>query len=172
MSGGQVENFVKAATVAKILGFSDTTIGERVLRWKPGEMRGETVNFRGHNVYLDCYNANPAAMLDALQFFEQKYSGANTYILGGMGELGEFSEACHGLVAACFYGRHDVIIFAIGTEMRVLFERLRAKGNEVYYFEETEQARGLFQKKLRGNIFIKGSQCYRLWELIEDGDEK
>jgi UDP-N-acetylmuramyl pentapeptide synthase len=168
MSGGQVENFVKAATAAKILGLGDQVIGERILQWKPGKLRGETIKFRGREVYLDCYNANPISMLDALQFFDQKYPGDNTYILGGMGELGEFSDASHKIVAAYFYGKKEIIIFAIGKEMWPLYDRLRSKGSNVLYCDNTQQAKEYFPRVTRGNIFIKGSWRHRLWELIEE----
>lgn len=173
MSGGQVENFAKVATAAKILGVSDGVIGDRILQWKPGEMRGETINFLGHEVYLDCYNANPMAMLDALQFFDYKYPGDdNMYILGGMGELGEFSEACHKIVATYFYHKKNIIVFAIGKEMRILYDRLWARGSKVFYFEKVEQAQEFFRKGIQGNVFIKGSRCSRLWELVENENEE
>jgi UDP-N-acetylmuramoyl-tripeptide--D-alanyl-D-alanine ligase len=173
MSGGQVENFAKVATAAKILGVSDGVIGDRILQWKPGEMRGETINFLGHEVYLDCYNANPMAMLDALQFFDYKYPGDdNMYILGGMGELGEFSEACHKIVATYFYHKKNIIVFAIGKEMRILYDRLWARGSKVFYFEKVEQSQEFFRKGIQGNVFIKGSRCSRLWELVENENEE
>ncbi|MDR0418312.1 MAG: hypothetical protein LBH08_02675 [Puniceicoccales bacterium] len=171
MSGGQIENFVKAATTAKILGLSDQVIGERMLQWKPGKLRGEIIKFRNREIYLDCYNANPISMLDALQFFDQKYPGNNTYILGGMGELGEFSDASHKIVAAYFYGKKEIIIFAIGKEMWPLYDRLRSKGSNVLYCDSTKQAKEYFPRVTTGNIFIKGSWRHRLWELIEEEDE-
>jgi UDP-N-acetylmuramoyl-tripeptide--D-alanyl-D-alanine ligase len=169
MSIGQKENFAKAATAAKILGLNDAAIKERILEWKPGKMRGETIYFRGHGVYLDCYNANPMAMLDALDHFDQKYAGPKTYVLGGMGELGKFSEDNHRKLAEYFRGKKNIIIFAIGVEMKVFCKQLAAISGttENFYFKETEPAKAIFQEKIRGNIFIKGSQCYRLWELLE-----
>ncbi|MDR1907164.1 MAG: hypothetical protein LBQ03_03050 [Puniceicoccales bacterium] len=170
MSAGQKENFAKAATAAKILGLTDAAIQESILGWKPGKMRGETVYFQGHEVYLDCYNANPVAMEDALRYFDKKYCDEKTYVLGGMGELGEFSEEYHRKLAEYFCDKKNVIIFAIGMEMQVFYDRLAAISGamEIFYFEETAQAKAIFRKKIRGNIFIKGSQCYRLWELLDN----
>ncbi|MDR2812529.1 MAG: UDP-N-acetylmuramoyl-tripeptide--D-alanyl-D-alanine ligase [Puniceicoccales bacterium] len=169
MSTGQKENFAKAATAAKILEFSDATIGERILEWKPGKMRGETIYFHGHKVYLDCYNANPVAMWDALGYFDQKYTGVKTYVLGGMGELGEFSENNHKKLAEYFLNKKNIIIFAIGVEMKVFCEQLTTipGAMEIFYFEETGPVKAIFRERIRGNIFIKGSQHYRLWELLE-----
>ncbi|MDR0740194.1 MAG: hypothetical protein LBF34_00590 [Puniceicoccales bacterium] len=169
MSAGQKENFAKAATVAKVLRLTDDAIRERILQWKPGKMRGETVTFQGHSVYLDCYNANPVAMMDALQFFDQKYPGNNTYVLGGMRELGEFSENYHEKLAEYFRDKKNVAIFAIGKEMETFCHRLRAitEISTIFHWKKIEQAKAIFLRKIQGNIFIKGSQFYHLWELLE-----
>jgi UDP-N-acetylmuramoyl-tripeptide--D-alanyl-D-alanine ligase len=176
MSAGQKENFAKAATVAKILGLTDGAIQERILQWYPGKMRGETVMFRGHRIYLDCYNANPIAMMDALQFFDQKYSffdqkyfDNNTYVLGGMRELGEFSENYHEKLAEYFRDKKNAVIFAIGKEMEIFCHQLKAIAgtSTLFHWEKIEQAKAIFLRKIQGNVFIKGSQFYHLWELLE-----
>jgi UDP-N-acetylmuramoyl-tripeptide--D-alanyl-D-alanine ligase len=171
MSFGQAENFAKAATAAKILGLTDGIIRDKILQWRPGKMRGETIFFRGHEVYLDCYNANPVAMEDALRHFDQKYSGEKTYILGGMGELGEFSENAHKKLAEYFFRKKNATIFAIGREMENFFERLRRINSavEIFYFEETEMAKKFLFNAIRGAIFIKGSHRYRLEKILDGG---
>ncbi|MDR1434852.1 MAG: hypothetical protein LBI77_00395 [Puniceicoccales bacterium] len=173
MSLGQVENFANGATVAKILGFSDGIIRERILQWKPGKMRGEIFDFNGHAVYLDSYNANPVAMKNALIHFDKKYTGNNTYVLGGMRELGEFSENCHRRLAEYFLEKERGLIIAVGAEMKVFCKILRAKNRKlnVSLFEDVQTAREFFHKRYRGKIFIKGSQFYRLWEILEELEE-
>ncbi|MDR0590328.1 MAG: UDP-N-acetylmuramoyl-tripeptide--D-alanyl-D-alanine ligase [Puniceicoccales bacterium] len=171
MSLGQAENFAKAATVAKLAGIDDTVIQKKILQWKPGKMRGETIFFRGHAVYLDAYNANPVAMDDALRHFDKKYSGEKTYILGGMRELGPFSENSHEILAKYFFRKKNATIFAIGKEMNTFFERLRRANPavKIFYFEDTETAKKPLLKAIRGTIFAKGSHAYHLEKIFSDG---
>jgi UDP-N-acetylmuramoyl-tripeptide--D-alanyl-D-alanine ligase len=169
MSLGQRENFARAATVAKILGLDDEIIQERILQWQPSRGRGETLYFRGHRVYSDAYNANPMAMLDALHHFDSGPSSGNTYVLGGMVELGAFSERYHRQLAQYFHGKCGDLIIAIGAEMGIFYEILRQnKGVEVAHFGTIEAARDYFQGKCRGRIFIKGSHDYHLERILAE----
>ncbi|MDR1303317.1 MAG: UDP-N-acetylmuramoyl-tripeptide--D-alanyl-D-alanine ligase [Puniceicoccales bacterium] len=172
MSSGQAENFAKAATVAKLAGIDDDAIQRKILQWRPGKMRGETIFFRGHAVYLDAYNANPAAMDDALRHFDKKYSGEKTYILGGMQELGPLSKICHEKLAEYFFDKKNATIFAIGKEMEIFFERLRRANPavKIFYFEDTETAKKPLLKAIRGTIFAKGSRAYHLEEIFSNGN--
>ncbi|MDR3317261.1 MAG: hypothetical protein LBS71_00440 [Puniceicoccales bacterium] len=171
MSAGQVDNFAKVATVAKILGVSDEVIQNNIMSWQPGHMRGEEIIFRGHKVFLDTYNANPVAMLDALRYFDEQYSGENTYVLGGMRELGKYSDSIHRQFAEYFIGKQNITVFAIGIELEVFckyLEYAKFKG-KLFYFQEINQAKNTFNAELLGSVFVKGSQFYHLWELINKG---
>ena len=46
-----------------------TTLQARLCEWRPAALRGELREVGGHLLYLDCYNANPASMADALEAF-------------------------------------------------------------------------------------------------------
>ncbi|MDR2807036.1 MAG: UDP-N-acetylmuramoyl-tripeptide--D-alanyl-D-alanine ligase [Puniceicoccales bacterium] len=170
MSLGQKEDFAMAATIVKILGLADEVIEERIRDWRPGKMRGERVYFRGHSVYLDSYNANPLAMEDALRHFDEQYSGDNTYVLGGMRELGEFSEGYHRDLVEHFKEKEAGLVIGIGEEMEVFCKILREKHRdiEVIHFPGVSEAKGYFQQRCRGSIFIKGSHDYQLWKIIEE----
>ncbi|MDE6576090.1 MAG: UDP-N-acetylmuramoyl-tripeptide--D-alanyl-D-alanine ligase [Opitutales bacterium] len=169
MTYGQIENFALAATVAKLYGISDETLQERVQQWRPTALRGETLTFRGHPVYLDAYNANPVAMRDALDFFDQQYHGRKIYVLGGMRELGVLEEREHQVLADYFKNHTSNTIIAVGPEMKA-FCRALPSDVEVTYFESIEQARPYFLKILDSSdnpAFIKGSHIYALWKLVQ-----
>ncbi|MDR2200933.1 MAG: hypothetical protein LBN94_02380 [Puniceicoccales bacterium] len=173
MSLGQKENFAHTTTVAKILGLNEDVIQQRILQWQPSKARGEIRYFRGHRVYFDAYNANPMAMEDALRHFDAQHSsdhtGGDTYVLGGMVELGEFSEQYHRRLAQYFHGKCGDLIIAIGVEMEIFYEILRKQnGIEVVYFEEVGAAKDYFQKKCRGRIFVKGSHGYHLEQILAE----
>lgn len=168
MTRGQIENFSLAATVAKHYGISDKILQERVKSWQPPTLRGETFIFRNHPVYLDAYNANPAAMYDALAFFDKKYPGDNIYVLGGMRELGPMEIPEHQKLADYFKNHTAGTILAIGPEMKTFCEAISTR-IPIHYFRTTECAHHFFSKILDNDvrpIFLKGSHRYTLWELV------
>src|SRR5581483_5722914 len=72
-------------------------IQARLAQWQPAPMRGEIRREDGRLLYLDCYNANPASMADALAAFGAIAPPAEPrlFVLGGMEELGESAAAHH-----------------------------------------------------------------------------
>ncbi|UPA28751.1 MAG: UDP-N-acetylmuramoyl-tripeptide--D-alanyl-D-alanine ligase [Verrucomicrobiota bacterium] len=166
---GQIENFALAATVAKLHGISDEVLQERVQQWRPTALRGETFTFRGHPVYLDAYNANPAAMRDALDFFDQQYHGRKIYVLGGMRELGVLEKREHQALADYFKNHTGDTIIAVGPEMKAFCRALPSEIG-VAYFESVEKVRPHLLKILDSSdnpVFIKGSHTYALWKLVQ-----
>jgi len=65
-------------------------IQSRLAQWAPAKLRGELRREGGRLLYLDCYNANPVSMADALATFEAVAPAGEPrlFILGGMEELG------------------------------------------------------------------------------------
>ena len=165
MSDGQVENFAKSATVARLLGIDSNTIQERILTWRPSVLRGEWKTFAGHRVYLDAYNANPDAMLDALHYFDRTVTQPRLYVLGDMRELGTFSEREHRRVAEYFSNHLIDAIFTIGDAF-AFFEKLFPKAKHFRSLPDLKEGFFSFLKSFNGSIFIKGSHAHRLWELI------
>ena len=91
------QNAVLAICAALWLGVSAEQIQRRLENWQPAKLRGELRQDEGRLLYLDCYNANPASMADALDAF---YAIApddqpRLFVLGGMEELGREAEMFH-----------------------------------------------------------------------------
>jgi UDP-N-acetylmuramyl pentapeptide synthase len=86
-----------------------------------------------------------------------------------MRELGEFSEIYHEKLAEYFRNKKNAVIFAIGEEMEIFCQRLEAISgtSSIFHREKIERAKTIFPQKIQGNIFVKGSQYYHLWELLE-----
>lgn len=172
VSDGMTQNAVLAICVARWLGVEPAKIRERLIGWGAAPLRGEVRRDRGRLVYVDCYNANPAAMADALQVFKELTTDATArlYVLGGMEELGAESEAQHlGLGASLALGPHDRVL-AIGTGNAAVREGARLQGaspDQIEIFDATEQI-GHRMDDWTGPIFIKGSRRYHLETLLEE----
>lgn len=101
-----VSNATAAAAVGLSLGIDAATIAAALASSLPESGRQEVVVARGgFTIVNDAYNANPDSMKAALAMFcSMSVSGKRYAVLGDMGELGEFAEACHRGVGAAAAG--------------------------------------------------------------------
>lgn len=96
-SAGICMNAALAILSARELGIADDLIRERIRSWRPLFTRGSMVTRAKQTFYIDCYNANPASMRDAIAAFCRAMppQQARCYVLGAMNELGEQSAELH-----------------------------------------------------------------------------
>ena len=97
VSSGMAQNAVLAICAALWLGVPAAVVQERLAGWKPARLRGELRRKDGRLVYVDCYNANPASMADALANFNALAPAGQprAYVLGCMEELGPRAADYH-----------------------------------------------------------------------------
>ncbi len=92
-----VSDALAAAAVGRMLGMTLDTIASALSQSTPESGRQEILHARGGFIIVnDAYNANPDSMRAALSAFcALDVVGRRYVVLGGMGELGDFAEACH-----------------------------------------------------------------------------
>ena len=92
-----VSNACAAAAVGRALGIPLEVCVEALSRSLPEAGRQEVLASRdGFTVINDAYNANPESMRASLSTFaSMDVAGRRIAVLGDMGELGDFAEACH-----------------------------------------------------------------------------
>lgn len=170
LSRGMQGNVVLALAVSLHLGVSPELLQERLNAWAPSSLRGEWVELPGKKIYLDCYNASPVSMVDALQlFYDQAPKDLpRLYIIGGMNELGEAAPDYHEAVGQELFLRPMDEAYILG-EHRFSFIN-GAKQNVIDYqklkpLEDIEGLKMILQN-FEGSVFIKGSHSFRLWELV------
>jgi UDP-N-acetylmuramoyl-tripeptide--D-alanyl-D-alanine ligase len=71
VSEGMAQNVALALCAALWLGVAPADLQARLGDWRPAPLRGEIRHVDGKLLYLDCYNANPASMADALGVFAE-----------------------------------------------------------------------------------------------------
>jgi len=179
LSAGMAQNARLAIRAALYLGVAPAQIQSRLDTWAPAPLRGQT--FSGANgsfVYLDCYNANPASMADALDAF---YAQApeelpRLFVLGGMEELGEQSAMFHRALGRELSKqlRPQDRAYAIGDEAEALrtgaLEGGQVTPKQITVVETLDTLRAKLAE-FRGALFLKGSRRYRLETLIEPKSE-
>lgn len=174
-SAGITLNAALAIVAARELGISETDIRDRIERWQAAPNRGRVVRSGARTFYVDCYNANPASMRDALDAFRRATSQAvaRCYILGGMNELGVEAAALHRQIGQGLNLRsEDRAIFVGPSELTAAyFEGARAAGvssTQLQAVPDVEKIKSGIAD-FEGAIFLKGSRAYALEELLPTG---
>jgi UDP-N-acetylmuramoyl-tripeptide--D-alanyl-D-alanine ligase len=172
VSDGMADNAALALTAALHLGEDPATLQTRLAQWAPAAMRGEVRREGGQLLYLDCYNANPASMIDALAAFVEisPADQPRLYVLGGMEELGAESRSLHHRVGETLRVRAEDDVWLIGSEaeaVRAGAVAAGARSEQVRVVESLESVRARL-RDFRGSVFVKGSRKYRLETLFAD----
>ena len=170
VSDGMAQNAALALLLASELGVADAQLQERVAGWAPARLRGEFHRRGDQLVYLDCYNANPASMADALSVFQQvaPEDRPRLYILGGMEELGAAAAELHGRLGASLRVRAGDLVLALGPHAAALADGMLAAGQtraQVRVAANLDEVRAVLAG-FRGAVFVKGSRRFRLETLF------
>ncbi|HRI82961.1 MAG TPA: cyanophycin synthetase, partial [Opitutaceae bacterium] len=168
---GMAQNAVLAVCAALWLGVKPAAIQERLVGWQPARLRGEIREDGGRLVYLDCYNANPAAMADALGVFQALApAGApRLYVIGCMEELGADSPAHHRALGRALTLRPGDRLFVIGAQAHEVCAGVLEQGDfsrQLQIVTGLEPAVAAYAD-WQGAVFIKGSRRYHLESILE-----
>lgn len=169
------QTFAQILGIALKLGVPAQQLQERLLLWQPYAQRGVWVERSDRKIFVDCYNANPAAFADSLQHFYRELdmynlqNAAVCYCIGSMLELGEGSIAFHRDLAKNFQiGTNDQFIF-IGTYKEALQEGFKDAGvpdSHIYLADDVKEIKEVFNKIPCNFAYLKGSHRYHLENLI------
>ncbi|MEY4489812.1 MAG: hypothetical protein RIQ79_2320 [Verrucomicrobiota bacterium] len=175
VSEGMARNAALAIAAAMHLGVSASALQARLLTWQPATLRGELrSDSAGRWLYVDCYNANPASMLDALAVFIDLAPAAEPrlYVIGGMEELGAESARYHRELGAALASRlravdRALVVAAPSSTAAVL---AGAAGSTNITASDLEGVRAQFDA-FTGAVFMKGSRRYQLESILVPAGE-
>jgi UDP-N-acetylmuramoyl-tripeptide--D-alanyl-D-alanine ligase len=166
VTDGMAQNAALAITAALHLGVSATAIQARLQAYAPAAMRGEWRRAKGCLLYLDCYNANPASMHDALLTFRAVApdNEPRLYVIGGMEELGADAARHHRELGRGLELRAEDAVVTIGDYADELRAGAMERGlNAAQITVATTHADlAAAVAGFRGTIFVKGSRRYQL----------
>lgn len=148
-------NAAAAAAAAIALGLYMDNIKQGLASFTPMPMRMERVRKGVASFILDCYNANPASMNNAISILSKSHHTPLIAVLGDMKELGATSKEYHRLVARQLLDNKINYVFLAGPEMKYAYEKLKTDPTvKVYY---SLQPSG-WQKDLSA-LLKKGGTC-------------
>ncbi len=170
VSEGMATNAALALAAALSRGVAPADAQARLAAWRPAALRGELRrDERGRWLYVDCYNANPASMRDALDAFVAiaPADQPRLYLIGGMEELGSASLDYHrrfgATLAAALRPRDRALVLAASGAAEALASG--AAHPAVSVAADLDALRDAFEG-FAGAVFVKGSRRYRLETVL------
>lgn len=171
-SEGIAMNAALVIVAARELGVAENSILERIETWRPSSDRGRIAAHGAQIFYIDCYNANPASMRDALAAFTVAMQDAlpRAYILGAMNELGVSAESLHREIGSTLRLRPQDRAFFVGPSAltQAYAEGAMTAGSDfeqVKTVDTVEKIKSIVAD-FEGALFLKGSRAYQLEQLI------
>jgi UDP-N-acetylmuramoyl-tripeptide--D-alanyl-D-alanine ligase len=171
-SQGIARNAGLAILAARELGIAEAAIKARIEAWRPVGSRGRVETRGAQRFYIDCYNANPASMRDALQAFRSMLAPElpRIYVLGAMNELGAQAAHWHASVAAGLQLRPIDRVYFIGPQAltRAYAAGALQGGAQPDQIQRMENHGNLKSEiaEMAGALFFKGSRAYALEQLL------
>ncbi len=173
VTDGMARNAVLAICAALWLGVPRDVIQNRLRDYAPSYLRGEIRRRDGRLQYLDCYNANPASMADALETFHAiaPVDEPRLYVIGCMEELGSDGPRLHHELGRALKLRpmdHACIIGDAADEVRAGALAAGARADQL----ETVTTLMPVTTRLAGfsgAVFVKGSRRHCLEQILGDG---
>ncbi len=170
VTDGMADNAALAIVAALRLGVDAATIQSRLGSWTAPKLRGEIRREKGRLLYLDCYNANPASMADALATFIAVTDPAERrlFIIGCMEELGEESPAHHRRLGRTLPLRASDQVLVIGSQADEVCRGVLEQGDFSKQLQmcSTLEPMAAAIAEWRGAVFVKGSRRYQLEQAL------
>ncbi|MFT5600289.1 MAG: UDP-N-acetylmuramoyl-tripeptide--D-alanyl-D-alanine ligase [Flavobacteriales bacterium] len=158
-----IHNFTTAAAVGCYFEVNPEQITEALINYQPSNNRSQLEKTEKNEVILDCYNANPTSMYNAIKSLSEM-SSANKYaIIGDMKELGNISQKEHVIIFK-YIQKLGIACHYVGDEFKSAL-----KNEEIHGSENVKEAIDFIEKlKLTNNtILIKGSRSIQLEKIFE-----
>ena len=151
------ENVSAAICVGAHFGISREQALEAIRQYVPTNNRSQKMQTANNQLIVDAYNANPTSMQAAINAFK-----GDTYILGAMRELGEYSHLEHQNIVNMLAERKAENVFLVGEEY--------LQTTSPYpVFENVEMLhKYLEEQPIKGkNILLKGSRSTQMEKLLD-----
>lgn len=164
-----VRNALAAAAIAVALGVEADAIRQGLQSVQATKGRLCPVSdVPGFHLIDDTYNANPASICAAIDVLAEA-SSPTCLVLGGMGELGDTSDALHEQVGEYAAAKGIQSVYSLGSNA-VFYQRGYAKGGQPGTFSICPDHQAIAQALAKNEkdklILIKGSRSTTMEKVI------
>ena len=151
------ENVSAAICVGEYFSISREQALDAIRQYVPTNNRSQKMQTANNQLIVDAYNANPTSMQAAINAFK-----GDTYILGAMRELGEYSHLEHQNIVNMLAERKAEYVFLVGEEYM-------QTTSPYPVFENVEMLhKHLEEQPIQGkNILLKGSRSTKMEKLLD-----
>ena len=161
-------NAAAACGAAIVLGLFKEDIENGLKEYKPMPMRLEKHKLNKSEALLDCYNANPFSMENALNILASSPK-VKVAVLGDMRELGKYSAGYHKDLAKQIINAKIDKVFLSGQEIKITYDELLKSGfKEVKYredkFDFVDDLKALSKKQV--SFLFKASRSLNFEDLF------
>ena len=151
------ENVSAALCVGEHFGVSREQGLDAIRQYVPTNNRSQQMQTPNNQLIVDAYNANPTSMQAAINAFK-----GDTYILGAMRELGDYTHLEHQNVVNMLAERKADFVYLVGEEYRLTT-------SPYPIFDTVEELREYFvANPLKDKkILLKGSRSTKMETLLD-----
>ena len=163
-------NAAAAALAAISLGVTPQEVLFALTQYKPMALRLEEKTKHGVKFILDCYNANPFSMQNALNILSLE-KGEKAVVLGDMRELGEESVRYHQELAKQILDLKIKKVFLVGPLMQETYKILAQEPSVmVKYALETKDIIEPLRKELKNIsvVLVKASNALNFESIFKE----
>ena len=151
------ENVSAAICVGEYFGISSEEALTAIRQYVPTNNRSQKMQTANNQLIVDAYNANPTSMQAAINAFK-----GDTYILGAMRELGEYTHLEHQNIVNMLAERKAENVFLVGEEYLQTTSPYPVFANveELHSYLQTNPLKGKY-------ILLKGSRSTKMEKLLD-----
>ena len=172
MSAGMIENLLLAIAVSLMLGAKEEQLATKIETLKPLPMRGGIVETEKAKYYLDCYNASPTSMRDALNNFAVIANNyKKVYVLGTMAELGLATHRHHKETGSNIPYAEGNKAILVGANSEIYKTGLLEAGwqeDDISIFATSSEVKAVLENIEDAFVFVKGSRVCELEKALPD----
>lgn len=165
-----VYNALAGTCIGRSLGLSCSQIASGIEQLKPLPGRSNILHTEHYTLLDDCYNANPASMIESLNVLEDT-PARKVAVLGDMGELGPQSSDLHASVGRHLADLHIDLLVTIGTLSNAIHETAKkaAPHTHCVHFSDVDQFLQQSGSLLcqKDAILIKASHAMNFTRIVE-----
>lgn len=158
-----VSNIMAALTIGELFDVDMENAVQAVNNYDPSNNRSEVKHYKGANIYLDAYNANPSSVALVIDQYA-KSSGSKILVLGDMLEVGENEDQEHNDILKAIDANRFENVILLGK----LYGKHRNSFRSFEFFNDYKSLKAYFDSlDLNGkNVLLKGSRGMSLERLI------